>query len=172
MSDACSIPGAPRTAAPPAPSIAQVLAEQGVYVGAATGRSMWPMLRDRRDTVVLEPPRRPLTVGDVVLYRRGGSYVLHRMVDQTGDAYVILGDNCLAYEQVPANQVLGVLTGFYRGERAVDMGGWRYRAYMRLWQATTPLRRLALRALGAARRLGRTPLAKAGRPRETRGGDS
>ena len=36
-------------------SIEGVLARDGVWVSKTAGTSMWPMLRDRRDTVVVRP---------------------------------------------------------------------------------------------------------------------
>lgn len=36
-------------------SIEGVLARDGVWVSTTAGTSMWPMLRDRRDTVVVRP---------------------------------------------------------------------------------------------------------------------
>ena len=37
-------------------TIAEVLEREGVYVGVTSGVSMWPMIRDRCDTVVVRPP--------------------------------------------------------------------------------------------------------------------
>lgn len=134
-------------------SLEQALAAQEVFVGTTAGSSMWPMLRNRQDTVVVEPAVRPLEPGDVALYRRGDSYILHRVVQRRAGGYLILGDNCLAYEQVPEGQVLGVLTGFYRGERPVNMQGRAYGAYVRFWRVITPVRRLLLRARGRVARV-------------------
>ena len=55
--------------------IEDVLAREGVYVGTTAGVSMWPLLRHRRDTVVVEPCAGRLRVHDVPLYRRGDAYV-------------------------------------------------------------------------------------------------
>ena len=48
--------------------IEDVLAREGVYVGTTAGVSMWPLLRHRRDTVVVEPCAGRLRVHDVPLY--------------------------------------------------------------------------------------------------------
>lgn len=129
-----------------------VLAREGVWVSTTAGVSMWPMLRDRRDTIVVKPPQGRLRRFDVALYRRDGSYVLHRVVEVLPDAYVIRGDNCLADEVVPAERVVGVLTGFFRGSRAVDMQSATYRLYARLWCALHPLRRQWKRVRAAVAR--------------------
>lgn len=132
--------------------IEEVLAEQGVYVSTTVGVSMRPMLRNRRDTVVVEPLHgRRLRRFDVPLYRRDDDYVLHRCVEVHPDGYTMLGDNCLNKElDIPDERVIGVLTGFYRGEKKIDMDGLPYRAYVRVWYAIYPLRRCVMRARALA----------------------
>lgn len=60
-------------------SIEQMLDEKGIYIGTTVGTSMEPLLRTRRDVVVIEKPAGRLKKYDVPLYRRGEDYVLHRM---------------------------------------------------------------------------------------------
>ena len=54
--------------------------------------------------------------------------------------YVIVGDNCINKEYVKEEQIIGVLTDFYRGERKVDMNGWKYKIYVYVWCALFPVR--------------------------------
>lgn len=128
-------------------SIEGVLASEGVFVSTSAGVSMWPMLRNRRDTIVV----RPLASGerlrryDVPLYRRGGDYVLHRIVEVLPDEYVIRGDNCMQDERVSDNRVIGVLSEFYRGDRHVSLDSPAYRAYVRIWCALHPVWRCCKR---------------------------
>ena len=149
--------------------IEDVLARDGVYVSTTVGKSMWPMLRNRRDTIVVTPPTGRLHRFDVPLYRRGDDYVLHRVIEVLPDSYTILGDNCLVKERgITDDQVIGVLTGFYRRDRQVDMAGWCYRAYVRVWCALYPVRAVLMRARGA---LARGPVGDAVRAvRRARGG--
>ena len=56
--------------------IEDVLETQGMYVSTTVGVSMYPMLRDRRDTVVISPCKGILQKYDVPLYRRGHNYFL------------------------------------------------------------------------------------------------
>lgn len=60
--------------------IEDALNEKGVYVSTTSGVSMYPMLRNRRDTIIVKPPTAPLKKYDVPLYRRGDDYVLHRII--------------------------------------------------------------------------------------------
>lgn len=120
-------------------TIAEVLEREGVYVGVTSGVSMWPMIRDRCDTVVVRPPCGRLRRFDVALYKRDDRYVLHRVVEVLADSYVICGDNCIGREHdITDADVLGVLTGFYRGETQVNMQGTGYRCYVRAWCGAYP----------------------------------
>ena len=95
-------------------TIEEILAEKGAYIGPTVGVSMLPMLKTRRDTIVVRPKTERLKRLDVALYRRGDDYVLHRVLEPIKDAYVIRGDNCYANEIVPETAVIGVLTEFFR----------------------------------------------------------
>lgn len=133
--------------------IEDVLAREGVYVGTTAGVSMWPLLRHRRYTVVVEPCAGRLRVHDVPLYRRGDAYVLHRIVEVRPDSYVICGDNCVEKERgVTDEQILGVLAGLYRDDRPVSLDSRAYRAYVRAWCALYPVRRIWKRARAKAAR--------------------
>ena len=52
----------------------------------ASGRSMTPLFRDGKDTVILEAAdKKGLKKYDMILYRRdNGQYVLHRIVGRSG----------------------------------------------------------------------------------------
>ena len=130
------------------PRIEDVLRTEGVYVSTTVGVSMWPMLRNRRDTIVVRPAAGRLNRYDVALYRAHGNYVLHRVVRVLPEGYIIIGDNCITEEHVEDSQVLGVLSEFYRGDKHVGMAGLPYRAYVWLWVTTAPARHFAKRAKG------------------------
>lgn len=125
--------------------VERVLRDEGVFVSTTVGISMWPMLRNRRDTIVVRPlrPGERLAVGDVPLYRAADRYVLHRVVAVHDDWYAIRGDNCLVTEHVRDDQILGRLDEFYRGSRHVVIADSRpYHLYWHAWLALWPARRL------------------------------
>ncbi|MBO5480661.1 MAG: S24/S26 family peptidase [Clostridia bacterium] len=97
--------------------IEDVLAQKGVYVGPTVGISMLPMLKNRRDTIVVKPKTERLKRLDVALYKRGDAYVLHRVLQPIDGGYIIRGDNCYSDEKVPENAVFGVLTEFFRKDK-------------------------------------------------------
>ena len=142
----------------------KMLAEDGRLVYRTRGVSMEPMLRQNRDLVVIEVPASRLKKYDVALYKRGTSYVLHRVIGVKDDHYLIRGDNTYALETVPDSAVLGVLTAFQRKGNKYSGTDRGYRCYVRIWNAIYPLRALRARcrrlAVGIARRLGLLPLLK------------
>lgn len=145
-------------------TIEEVLATEGFYMGPPAGVSMWPMLRNRHDVMMVVPVAGELSRYDVALYRRGNKYVLHRVVGTYENAgkkgYVICGDNCVALEYIPRQDVLGVLQGFYRDGRRIDCETSRgYRAYARLWVALFPVRKACKVSAAAARRVAKRALA-------------
>ena len=121
-------------------TIEKALNEDGVYVSTTSGVSMYPMLRDRRDTIIVTPATERLKKYDVALYRRGDSYVLHRVIKVLPDSYIIRGDNCIAKEYgITDAEILGKLSGFMRGEKEINMNGATYKLYCRLICALHPI---------------------------------
>ncbi len=116
-------------------SFEEILAGGGTLVYKTRGRSMKPMLRENRDLVIIRSPGSRLKKYDIALYKRGGQYVLHRVIHVMPDHYLIRGDNTYSLEKVPDSAVIGVMTGFKRKgkeHRITDPG---YRLYVRMWNA-------------------------------------
>lgn len=121
-------------------ALEDLLARDGKLVYKTKGRSMNPMLYQNRDLVTVEVPSCRLKKYDVALYRRGESYVLHRVIGVRDGYYRIRGDNTYVMEQVPDRDVIGVLTGFRRKGKAHTVNEFGYRCYVRFWNAVYPLR--------------------------------
>lgn len=116
-------------------NIEEQLRENGVYVSTTAGVSMKPMLRNRRDRIVLLPVGdKTLKKWDLPIYRRpDGRYILHRIIDVKDDHYVIRGDNTYRKEYVPKEWVLGYVSEFYRGKKHVCTDQRGYRFYAAFW---------------------------------------
>ncbi len=123
-------------------SIGDYLAENGTLTYTNTGVSMLPLLRQGKDIfTVRKKGSERCRAGDVILYRRQDApYVLHRVVKVREGDYVVLGDNCVNYEYVSEEDVLGVMTGFVRGGREHSVEDKGYRVYASLWRRAAPLR--------------------------------
>lgn len=117
-----------------------LLARDGFLVYKTRGVSMKPMLKQNRDLVVIRTPSSSLKKNDTVLYRRGQSYVLHRIIRVCEDHYLIRGDNTFRLEYVPGTEVIGVLTAFTLKGRHHDVTEKGYLIYVHIWQAIYPFR--------------------------------
>ena len=134
--------------------IEDIIKSEGVYISTTSGISMYPMLRDRRDTIVISPVTERLRKYDVPLYKKGNSYVLHRIIKVLPDSYVICGDNCITIEKgIRDGDIIGKLTSFYRGDKLVHLDSFWYQAYCRLIYAAIPFRISYRRLKGLAYRL-------------------
>ena len=123
------------------PLFRQQLAQGGRVRFGPKGTSMMPMLRQGIDTVEIAPLEGKLKKYDLPLYQRdGGQYVLHRIV-KAADTYTCIGDNQYQLEPgVRHDQMIGVVSAFYRGEKRWDVTDWRYQLYCRLWHWSRPVR--------------------------------
>ena len=144
-------------------NIPQYLAEHGELTYRIVGVSMNPLLRQDRDLITVL--RSDLAEKDetgrfhnheVVLYQRhsDGAYVLHRIVEVREKDYVILGDNCVKREYgITDEDILGVMTGFVRDGKTVQVTDPLYKAYVELWCALEPFRGPAKLAHTGARHM-------------------
>ena len=101
------------------------------------GVSMLPMIRQGIDTVELAAVPGKLKKYDLPLYqRRDGHYVLHRIV-KVEDTYTCIGDNQFQLERgLTQDQMIGVVTALYRGEKRWEVDCWQYKLYCRVWHYT------------------------------------
>lgn len=104
---------------------------------------MRPMLKQNRDLVTIRPVSGRLKKYDVPLYRKkGGGYLLHRIIAVTENGYVIRGDNTYVKElNVTDNDFVGVLTAFKRKGKDYTVESKGYRLYARVWNFLYPLRK-------------------------------
>ncbi len=121
--------------------IEDVLTKEGRYVGPTVGVSMLPMLKQRRDTIVVIPKTERLKPLDVALYRRGKAYVLHRVLYPIDTGYIIRGDNCYADENIPEEDVIGVLSEFFRKDKHYYCTDEKYLKYAKRRVKTYKVRR-------------------------------
>ncbi len=130
------------------------LEKHGQLIYTNVGDSMMPLLRERRDLLIIERPHGRLKKYDVPLYKRdSGQYVLHRIVKVRNDGYVLCGDNrCCREYGITDRHIIGVLTGFVRDGRTYSVTDWPYRLYVRVWCGLFYPRMVVLKAKSFLRR--------------------
>lgn len=117
------------------------------------GVSMLPMLRQGIDSVVLSPLPEKLKRYDLPLYQReNGQYILHRVVE-VGDTYTCLGDNQFDREfGVKHEQMIGLVTEYYRGEKHHSVKELGYQIYCRIWYRGRHIHKFVRRCRGWLKR--------------------
>lgn len=139
-------------------SIREILDTYGKYTSLTTGVSMWPLLYNQRDNIIVVKNEGRLKKYDIALYEdKRGKYVMHRVVEVHDDHYIIIGDNCITREYVTDDMICGVLAGFFRkGKRYIDcQNGKAQLLYAKIWVALYPLRPALLRLENIGRRIKR-----------------
>ena len=119
--------------------IEDILEKEGYYISTSVGNSMLPFLRERKDTIVIQK-REQYKKFDVVLYKRKGNYVLHRIIKVLPETFYIRGDNCYYDEYVKHNEIIGVMVECYRGEKKVNLNSIFYKLYVCIRVYSYPIR--------------------------------
>lgn len=130
------------------PLLAETLQNGGEVIFTVTGSSMLPLLRHRRDKIcIVKPQEKRLRKYDIPLFvRKGGKYILHRIVAVKADGYVVAGDHqCVKEYPVLPSQMLGLVKGFWRDGKYISCDDLWYRVYCRLWVLGYPARWAYLR---------------------------
>lgn len=113
-----------------------------------TGFSMYPLLRDGSDDVILTKSAK-IKKHDVVLFKReNGDFVLHRVIKVKGNILTIAGDNETKKERsVPKDNVIASMKAFVRSGKIHTTDALWYKIYSKLWLFIFPLRHIAARVI-------------------------
>ncbi len=116
----------------------KLLDEGREVVFTPLGSSMLPFIRGGKDSVRLRKMPE-VAVGDIVLVRLPGRYVLHRVVALEGDDVTLMGDgNLVGTEHCSPADVMGTVTAIVKGEKEITPGKGRF------WRFLKPVRRYIL----------------------------
>ncbi len=121
------------------------LEKNGVLAFVPSGVSMWPFLKHKHQSViVLKKTERlkPLQVG--LYHRSDDKYVLHRVIRQEDTGYIFCGDSQSHMEFVLEDQVIAVMTGFYKGKMYVEADDTRYLKKVKKWYTHKKRRKFIL----------------------------
>ena len=112
------------------------------------GNSMFPLLRNGKDVVVLEKCSfESLKPMDVVLFRYRGKHVLHRILHREGERLLIQGDGSfVAKEECTVNDVVGKVVQVCRPSgKVLSVDSWQWTIPSRLWRLSNTIRVFLLR---------------------------
>lgn len=123
------------------PVIEEVIRFGGKIRLTVTGMSMYPLLRNRLDSVLLKKVTE-IKKYDILLYtREDSSYVLHRAVKVKETLVDIIGDGESRIEtDVPKEKIIARVEEIKRGKRIIKTDSFLYKLYCRVWTACIPFR--------------------------------
>jgi hypothetical protein len=124
------------------PLIDSVINAGSPFKLTVTGGSMFPFLKDRRDSVLLiSATDHVLKRGDIVLIcRKGNCYILHRALKLLPDGFIMNGDAQIWTEFVSYSQVFAVVSKIERKGRLISCDNRFYRFLSELWMLLRPFR--------------------------------
>ncbi len=101
--------------------IEDIIERDGFVLEMTYGNSMQPMLKQCQNPIIISKLASVLKKCDVILFKdASGKYLLHRIVKVTENSYITRGDNRIVTECVNPGDVVGILTGYYKGEKFID----------------------------------------------------
>ena len=123
------------------------LEKQGTIIFVPKGISMWPTLKNKKQSVIIEKKSdKRLSEGDVAFFKRSnGDSVLHRVTCVLDNGYNFMGDSCLTEEFVLEQDVFGVMKGFYKGKKLVMATDKKYIQKYTKWLSNEKRRRRVLK---------------------------
>ena len=127
----------------------EFLEDRGYITYTNIGCSMMPLLRERKDVIeIRRKGEGRCRKYDVVLYKRGSKYILHRILKVLPDGrYLIAGDhNTFVERDITDDRILGVMTRVLRNGKNITPDNIWYRIYVHLWCDAYPVRMLLLKA--------------------------
>ncbi len=124
---------------------ASELVAEGKEVSVPTkGFSMLPFIVGGRDTVVLARPRQ-VDVGDILLVKIDGHYIIHRVRAIVGSHITLMGDgNVHGCEQCTFADVRAKVITINHNGKPINCNSSSFRLQSKLWRMLLPLRRYIL----------------------------
>ena len=114
------------------PLIKEVLASGGEFELYPKGTSMLPLIRERKDAVVLVSPDK-IEKDDIVFYQRDdGKFVLHRVIKIKDDIFTMCGDNQFVLEKgIRKDQIFAKVKSIKRDGVTFDKDNKIYQKYIK-----------------------------------------
>lgn len=124
-----------------------MLDTKGSFLYTNVGISMKPLIHQNRDIMEIHKkgPERCKKY-DVVLYKRGTKYILHRILRVLPDGYLIAGDhNTFVEKDITDERILGVMTRVIRNGKSITPDNTWYQLYVHLWCDAYPIRMIIIK---------------------------
>lgn len=117
------------------------LQKNGVIAFVPGGNSMWPFIKNRKQSVIVKTISEDIKPYDVIFYLRPqGTFVLHRVIEVLEDGFICSGDSQLETERVKKEWVFGIMDGFYKGKKYISVQDEKYKKQVEKWYKSTKKR--------------------------------
>lgn len=126
----------------------EIINTKGFIAYTNVGYSMMPLLRQKKDIIEIRKNSSDrYKKYDVVLYKYGKQYILHRILKVLPDRYVVAGDhNIFIDPPVTDDMILGAMTRVIRDGKSITPDNFWYKVYVHLWCDFYPIRVFLLKA--------------------------
>lgn len=114
------------------------------------GHSMFPLLRNGKDDVILYPYKKEeLAPMDVVLFKYHNKHLLHRIIRREGNHLLMQGDGSfVAKEECTIDDVVGKVGTIVRlPDKMISVDSWQWKLLSHLWSKTGILKTFLIRIL-------------------------
>jgi signal peptidase len=139
------------------PVVQEILQDESNRVSIiVTGNSMYPFLREGIDSVeLMKPDFGRLKKLDIVLIKRkDGVYVLHRVCRKEADCFFMAGDNQVWIEgPLYPEQLIAVVSSVIKNGRKIPSRSYRLLIPAGIWLFLLPLRRFLFKAYNKSRQI-------------------
>ena len=126
----------------------ELIKTKGYIAYTNVGYSMMPLLRQKKDIIEIhDKGSERCKKYDVILYKSGDRYILHRILKVLPDRYVVAGDhNTFLDPPVTDDMIVGVMTQVIRDGKSITPDNFWYKMYVHLWCDFYPIRVFLLKA--------------------------
>ena len=139
------------------PIVSEILTQGGHAWIVVTGVSMYPFLREDKDSVKLTATSfKEIKRGDIVLIKREtGEYVLHRVLRKAENSFYMIGDAQQWIEgPLMPKQLIAVVTAIKKGQsEAINCNNFVWKLLSGMWLNMIPLRHVVFKLIGVIRKV-------------------
>ena len=117
-------------------SLEDILKQRGVLVYTNKGKSMFPLIKEGKDVLVITSQTQTIALFDIILTKRpSGRYILHRIVRKNKDGtFDIAGDNSYKCDRgIKHTEIIGKLTTIIRDDKKNELNSLFYKMYVFVW---------------------------------------
>lgn len=128
-------------------AVEQMLSDGYDVEFTVTGNSMWPLLSNKRDSVIISScDKQAIKLGDTVLYCPiHEKYLLHRIVSVKNGKFSAAGDgNCFYDGTFSTDCIVGKVTTYIRKGKKYSADSFAMRMWSFCWRSLFPLRKMLL----------------------------